>query len=1276
MNHYRSENPWLSQKFVWLEHPVPSTAEREEHPDEKFTIENLHQAGAHFTAFWKELGEHYLERDDLLEQLQLILLCQGTGLMIGSPGTAKSEIADQVLGRIHTREGKPDCFDVGFHLESRTAEVLGPLDIPRLLQEGEYERKIAEGVAPHQAAMFDEVFDAPPGVLRGCLLDVLHPDQRKRVVRTGGRKNRLPLKFGLAATNKTLDQLRQRPELADELDALIDRFGFIYWTKRDHEDATEERITEQFAQRLEKANSNGDGSGLAVAPLTYSALQVLSKAVSHVRRRGKEDGWSLQHLVKLHKTYIRGIRDRREDLGGLSPSREGSARNRNLAWNVLAASAVLRHIRNPQTPLMIVPEDFNMLRLYFMMRGPKISDIPDDLDLLPDEDRKVLGRLKIEDEVFDDAYGSVIQPRVSHHGNVTSGAAFTRMQTMVSQIEANLRAGGSNIQDLEGAAGDVEGSFDQFKIHAEQTPGGEETYAKAVKTYLALLCTMLERTGSSVKIKNDFRNVWERHAKGLKNSLYGQEIAECADAFREALKVELAREPGSFAETIERLRELSNDADLLGDKAVSAIRDVVRNACMFRIGSLEVPAQGADLQTRLEELSRFGKFMSLLRAEDRFDADSFTAKRVHMLEYLEKFLADLATKIPGMDFSKPEAKQFIDEVDLLLGELGPLLAQDFNGTYEDAHGDISGDVLSGFAADRTTSVPGRDLCEIIGVEKGHSVSLKTLAEASTAGTIKLEFASPQEENINRNADELIEAYRTFLKERIAEAAIKEETERIFSDFTTCLGETYDSKRHEGLLRREIDRAVRTALRSGQDTTFYCPLTPPKDLAPSTIIIVSDLKDTMERRSAELSISDAELQAFLKKDGIETYAQNVNVLRSIMENPSSFAGQEATFVKKSMEKTQEAINPAEFLEKIRGPLHARINTLKGKIADEMKKIDGLLSAKFTEAKKARIAAAGAPATTAGPLTFDDVVTRYAGYAREEEAGSGAPGWMNFHVTVSLDNELETSLAGDLAACLEACPTDLDVEDVGASLVQPLREAIEKLRAQNIKLENVLPGVKTAVQKKLLERLHKRREALEGNVDFANFTAQDNEEGGARLWQTRWDLVTRENEPETGLADTDKKTVEELTSILGPLTDYNQIDGVLDPPLRELQVHTCLRLIEDMLGCLQRFEMSGSGFRFADLSTLNAANVPAVDGKMRDLQFFRAPKADKPNEFDAGYLEIALELAQKVLDGKFPAEDPACAAKRDELMKRLIAAAEQAKNYEDQYFARFTAARRGR
>eukprot|EP00218_Dolichomastix_sp_CCMP3274_P015605 CAMPEP_0170138510 /NCGR_PEP_ID=MMETSP0033_2-20121228/4978_1 /TAXON_ID=195969 /ORGANISM="Dolichomastix tenuilepis, Strain CCMP3274" /LENGTH=680 /DNA_ID=CAMNT_0010374531 /DNA_START=104 /DNA_END=2146 /DNA_ORIENTATION=+ len=159
----------------------------------------------------RELGKGLVERE---EEVRLVLLAALTGehlLLLGPPGTAKSELGRRLSA----------CFGSGAYFErlltkfSTPEELFGPVSI-KGLERDVYERK-SEGYLPQASFAFvDEIFKANSAILN-TLLTLLN----ERVFHNGTAPTPCPLVCLIGASNEL-------PE-SEELEALYDRFLLRRW---------------------------------------------------------------------------------------------------------------------------------------------------------------------------------------------------------------------------------------------------------------------------------------------------------------------------------------------------------------------------------------------------------------------------------------------------------------------------------------------------------------------------------------------------------------------------------------------------------------------------------------------------------------------------------------------------------------------------------------------------------------------------------------------------------------------------------------------------------------------------------------------------------------------------------------------------------------------------------------------------------------------------------------------------------------------------------------
>ncbi|MGA5259419.1 AAA family ATPase [Streptomyces griseoincarnatus] len=158
---------------------------------------DAHDTALRLRAVCEELSERFFERDDVVRTLVVTLLAGQHSLVLGPPGTAKSELARELTGRI---DGAA-YWEILLSKFTAPTRMFGPIDVAALAR-GEY-RQVYDGRATTaHVAFIDEIFKCSTAALNetlGYLNErIYHPEN-------GGAPIRCPLIGAITASNELPD---------------------------------------------------------------------------------------------------------------------------------------------------------------------------------------------------------------------------------------------------------------------------------------------------------------------------------------------------------------------------------------------------------------------------------------------------------------------------------------------------------------------------------------------------------------------------------------------------------------------------------------------------------------------------------------------------------------------------------------------------------------------------------------------------------------------------------------------------------------------------------------------------------------------------------------------------------------------------------------------------------------------------------------------------------------------------------------------------------------
>lgn len=155
-----------------------------------------------------ELNKYFVNKRDIIDLMAVCTVAQEPLLLVGKPGTAKSDLVIKFCQALGLKEG--EYFEYMLTKFTEPNEIIGPIDIERM-KKGSYIRKVEGKLPLAQIVFLDEIFKSNSAILN-TLLTIIN----ERKFYQDGKPTPVPLKMIFAATNEI-------PEF-DELNALKDRF--------------------------------------------------------------------------------------------------------------------------------------------------------------------------------------------------------------------------------------------------------------------------------------------------------------------------------------------------------------------------------------------------------------------------------------------------------------------------------------------------------------------------------------------------------------------------------------------------------------------------------------------------------------------------------------------------------------------------------------------------------------------------------------------------------------------------------------------------------------------------------------------------------------------------------------------------------------------------------------------------------------------------------------------------------------------------------------------
>lgn len=237
----------------------------------------------------KRLSRYFVGKSELLDLMCVATVAQEPFLLVGPPGTAKSDLVTKFCQALGLGDG--EYFEYMLTKFTEPSELLGPIDIAQL-KEGRYVRKLESKLPTAKIAFLDEIFKSNSAILN-TLLTIIN----ERKTYQDGRPVPVNLVMLFAATNRV-------PEF-EELAALRDRFALKAESTPVKDTHFEELLEKGVSNELDRALNRRPWEGIAQLDdfiLMKRYLDGVMAGVAEARGAQEEEGDSV--VARDRKRYF------------------------------------------------------------------------------------------------------------------------------------------------------------------------------------------------------------------------------------------------------------------------------------------------------------------------------------------------------------------------------------------------------------------------------------------------------------------------------------------------------------------------------------------------------------------------------------------------------------------------------------------------------------------------------------------------------------------------------------------------------------------------------------------------------------------------------------------------------------------------------------------------------------------------------------------------------------------------------------------------------------
>lgn len=391
----------------------------------------------------------------MLRQLAVALLSREHALITGPPGTAKSALIGDILGRVvDDRTGTPSVFSKQFTENTVQTDLVGPINFKTLMDTGRTEHFTDEGMLGAVHAFLDEVLDGRDMLLRSTL-NVLH----ERELKQGTTITRGAIECAMMTSNRYPVEVLEGSR--DTLLAFLDRVAYVSFVPRGFAES------DSLASIVRSQAGPGRRRALT-ARLTLQDLDELQAAADTLVLPPALCDCVAQLVLDLESEFASARRADPEFM----PTRYLSARTTVRVSRALKAIAVYRAVVEQRPiPRYVTADDFALLYLPLCLCGPTPSNVDVLLKAETDpRERRQLHILRTERQILSRCIGRLQLPPAAEQ----SEAQTKLVQKYAQQFD---QADASTEQLLTAARGLAAASAG----HNESAV--EEQVARALETF-------------------------------------------------------------------------------------------------------------------------------------------------------------------------------------------------------------------------------------------------------------------------------------------------------------------------------------------------------------------------------------------------------------------------------------------------------------------------------------------------------------------------------------------------------------------------------------------------------------------------------------------------------------------------------------------------------------------------------------------------------------------------------------------------------------------------